>query len=127
MTRERRGPIAWMAQNAVAANLLMGVFIIGGLVISGSVKQEVFPEFSFDQVNVSVAYPGASPEEVEKGVLIAIEEAIRAMEAEISAVASQKCVLFCFLAYKCHPPHIAAADVNRNPSDVHSGPKRTHN
>ncbi len=88
MTRERRGPIAWMAQNAVAANLLMGVFIIGGLVISGSVKQEVFPEFSFDQVNVSVAYPGASPEEVEKGVLIAIEEAIRGLDGIKEVISS---------------------------------------
>ena len=88
MTRERRGPIAWMAQNAVAANLLMGVFIIGGLVISGSVKQEVFPEFSFDQINVSVGYPGASPEEVEKGVLIAIEEAIRGLDGVKEVVAS---------------------------------------
>jgi len=77
-----------MAQNAVAANLLMGVFIIGGLVISGSVKQEVFPEFSFDQINISVAYPGASPEEVEKGVLIAIEEAIRGLDGVKEVIAS---------------------------------------
>jgi multidrug efflux pump subunit AcrB len=77
--KQRRGPIAWMAQNTVAANLLMGVFIVGGLLISGSVKQEVFPEFTVDEIHVSSVYPGASPSEVEKGVLIAMEEAVRGL------------------------------------------------
>jgi multidrug efflux pump subunit AcrB len=78
--KQRRGPIAWMAQNTVAANLLMGVFIVGGLLISGSVKQEVFPEFTVDEIHVTSVYPGASPSEVEKGVLIAMEEAVRGLD-----------------------------------------------
>ena len=76
----RRGPIAWMAKNTVAANLLMGIFIVGGLLVSGKVKQEVFPEFSVDEIHVTSAYPGASPAEVEKGVLIAMEEAVRGLD-----------------------------------------------
>ena len=39
-----RGPIAWMAKNAVAANVLMLILIVGGLVtLASSIKQEVFP------------------------------------------------------------------------------------
>jgi multidrug efflux pump subunit AcrB len=69
-----------MARNNVAANLLMFILIVaGGLGVLSS-KQEVFPEFSLDQVNVSVAYPGASPSEVEQGIVLAIEEKVRGID-----------------------------------------------
>lgn len=71
------GAISWMARNPVAANLLMVVLLVGGFIIQRQIKQEVFPEFDMDTVQVSVAYPGASPEEVETGILLAIEESVR--------------------------------------------------
>ena len=73
---DRSGPIAWMASNSIAANLAMVVLIIGGLLFSSRVVQEVFPEFALDQVSVRVPYPGASPEEIEQGILLAIEDQI---------------------------------------------------
>ncbi|MBA2663305.1 MAG: efflux RND transporter permease subunit [Bradymonadaceae bacterium] len=76
----RKGPLAWMAQNSVAANLLMFLFLVGGILMIGRVKQEVFPEVSLDQVQVTVAYPGASPLEVEQGVILVVEEAIRSVD-----------------------------------------------
>ncbi len=76
----RTGPIAWMARNPVAANLLMFVILIGGLVSVFQVKQEVFPEFDLDAVAVSVAYPGATPEDVEQGIVRAVEEAVRGID-----------------------------------------------
>ncbi len=68
------GAIRWMARNHVAANLLMLVFIVGGIILGFSVKQEVFPEVTLDKIQVSVSYPGAGPEEVEEGVILKIEE-----------------------------------------------------
>jgi multidrug efflux pump subunit AcrB len=76
----RRGPITWMAQNSVASNLLMFSLILGGLIFSGKVKKEVFPEFTLDIISISVPYPGASPEEVEKGITMLIEEAVNGLE-----------------------------------------------
>ncbi|VVS90632.1 efflux RND transporter permease subunit [Desulfoluna spongiiphila] len=86
-----RGPIAWMAGNSVASNLLMVVLLIGGLIVGASIKQEVFPEFDLDFVNISVPYPGASPEEVERGVSLAVEEAIQGIDgaAEVTATSSE--------------------------------------
>ena len=86
-----RGSISWMAGNSVAANLIMAVLLIGGLYMGFHIKQEVFPEFSLDIVNISIAYPGASPEEVENGLLLAIEEAIQDLEGidEITAIANE--------------------------------------
>lgn len=85
------GAIAWMARNHVASNLLMFLFLIGGLVTVSSVKQEVFPEVNLDQIRVSVAYPGASPEEAEEGIVLKIEENISGIDGikEIKSVASE--------------------------------------
>ncbi|MFW6244018.1 MAG: efflux RND transporter permease subunit, partial [Desulfovibrionales bacterium] len=76
----RRGPVAWMAGNSVPANLLMVAFLVGGLILAFNIKQEIFPEFSLDTVSVSVAYRGASPEEVEEGIILPVEEAIQGIE-----------------------------------------------
>lgn len=82
------GPIAWMSRNHVAANILMAIFIIGGLLFASRVKQEVFPDFSLDLISVSVPYPGASPEEVEQGILLSIEDGVRGLDG-VKDVTSQ--------------------------------------
>ncbi len=84
-----KGPLAWMAGNAVAANLLMFTIFFGGLLSLLNVKQEVFPQFELDMVLINVAYPGASPAEVEQGVLLAVEEAVREVDGvkEVSSTA----------------------------------------
>lgn len=86
-----KGPISWMAGNTVAANLLMALFLIGGLFMGFQIKQEVFPEFDLDRVNITVAYPGASPEEVESGIILSLEEAVQDLEGvdEITSTASE--------------------------------------
>jgi multidrug efflux pump subunit AcrB len=75
-----RGAIAWMTKNPVAANILMLFLLIGGLISALNIKQEVFPEFTIDEVVITVPYPGASPEEVEQGVVLPVEEAIQDIE-----------------------------------------------
>ena len=88
---ERRGPIAWMAGHSVAANLIMLVCLVGGFLSLRNIQQEVFPDLALDTVTVSVAYPGASPEEVEEGILLSIEEAVRNLDGvdEIVSVARE--------------------------------------
>jgi multidrug efflux pump subunit AcrB len=77
---ERKGPIAWMAGHSVTANLVMLVFLVGGLISGYHIKKEVFPDFELDQVQITVPYPGASPQEVERGIILAIEEAVQGLE-----------------------------------------------
>ena len=78
--RQVGGAIAWMARNKVAANLLMLVIVVGGLLGLSRTKQEVFPEFALDVITVGVAYPGASPAEVEQGITLAVEEQLRGLD-----------------------------------------------
>jgi multidrug efflux pump subunit AcrB len=72
--------IDWCARNSVAANLLMLLILIGGIVAGGMVVQENFPEFSLDAVEVRVRYPGASPEDVEDDILRRIEDRVESVE-----------------------------------------------
>lgn len=71
---------AWFTRNGVAANLLMAVIVISGLMVAPSLPLEVFPEFDVNQVQISVPFPGATPTEVEQGVTIKVEEAIFDLE-----------------------------------------------
>ncbi len=74
--RGSQGAIAWMASNSLAANLLMAFLLVCGILIVQDIKQEVFPSVSLDMVRIEVAYPGASPQEVEAAITLALEEAL---------------------------------------------------
>lgn len=74
------GLIAWFARNSVAANLLMWLLIVGGLFGAVNIQKQVFPNFEINVINVRVPYLGAAPQEVEEGVLLKIEEAIKDLE-----------------------------------------------
>ncbi len=86
-----KGALKWMAENHVAANLLMMVFVVGGLFMITSVKQEVFPEVMLDAIQVKVVYPGATPEEVEDGIILQIESNIRGIDGikQIKSIAAE--------------------------------------
>lgn len=75
-----QGPIAWMASNPVAANILMLAIFIGGLFAVTEVKKEVFPYFDLAQITVSITVDGATPEEMERSVAFAIEEAVESLD-----------------------------------------------
>lgn len=76
----RTGPIGWMARNPIAANLLMAVTMIAGLISVFELRKEVFPTFPTEVIRITVPYPGSAPAEVEEGILIKIEEALQDME-----------------------------------------------
>jgi multidrug efflux pump subunit AcrB len=76
----KKGAIGWMAGHSVPANLVMLVLLVGGIFLGFRIKKEIFPYFELDQVRISVPYPGASPQEVERGIILAIEEAVQGLE-----------------------------------------------
>ncbi len=89
--RDRSGPIAFMARNGVAANLLLLAMLVAGYFSYTSIVQEVFPESSLDTISVSVTYPGATPEEIEESIVQKVEEAVEAIEGvkQITATAAE--------------------------------------
>jgi len=68
--------IAWFARNTVAANLLMIGIIASGLLSYLTMGKEVFPTIPVNFMQISVSWPGASPEEVEEQIVLRVEESI---------------------------------------------------
>lgn len=75
-----RGWIAWFAHNPVAANLLMAALLLVGLSTAMTIRTEGFPEVPRGVVLVDVGFNGGTPETVEEGVAIKIEEALNGLE-----------------------------------------------
>ena len=85
------GAIKWMIRNRVTANLLMVFILVAGSFGAISLRKQVFPEFSPELINISVAYPGASPIEVEEAIVVPTEAALESIDEveEVNATASQ--------------------------------------
>ena len=83
--------IGWFVSNPVAANLLMMILIVGGLISVFQIRQEEFPPIELNTVSVSVPYLGAAPEEVENGVNLRIEEAVEGIQGiyRMTSIASE--------------------------------------
>ena len=80
LAEKPKGLIAWFAGNHVAANLLMLLIVVGGLISMRTIRMEISPDMSVDIIMVTVPYLGASPVEVEEGVCVRVEEAIEGIE-----------------------------------------------
>ncbi|MCH7422444.1 MULTISPECIES: efflux RND transporter permease subunit [Shewanella] len=87
----QKGILAWFARNSVAANLLMWALLIGGMFSTVLINKEVFPSFNLNLLSITVAYPGAAPQEIEEGINIKIEEAIQDINGikKVTSVASE--------------------------------------
>ncbi|MEE9370339.1 MAG: efflux RND transporter permease subunit [Sedimentisphaerales bacterium] len=77
---KNKGPLAWFARNHVAANLLMLLVLVGGILSILNIKIEIFPDMTLGYITVTVPYLGASPTEVEEGVCMRVEEAIAGVQ-----------------------------------------------
>ncbi|TRO96261.1 efflux RND transporter permease subunit [Glycocaulis profundi] len=71
-----RGVLAWWAGNSIAANLLMIIALIGGIVGYMSLQRDQNPAAEFPGASVSVSWQGASPQEVEEQIILRVEEAM---------------------------------------------------
>ena len=72
--------LTWAARHTVFANLLMLIMLIIGVMAGFQIRSELLPQFALDRVSISVVWEGASPQEVEEGVCIRIEEGLTAVE-----------------------------------------------
>ena len=73
------GIINYFIKNSIAANLLMvGIFILGvyGML---NMNSTFFPETESKNINIQAVFPGASPEEVEEGIVSKIEENLKSI------------------------------------------------
>ena len=85
------GLIRWFSRNHVAATFLMVGVLLAGFYTWFQLRKEIFPETSIDAVAIKVPYPNATPEDVEEGVVIPVEEAIADLDgiSEINSTSAE--------------------------------------
>jgi|GEM_PF-934478 len=75
-----KGIIAWFARNSIAANLLMAFILIGGYLTVQTIDKQMFPQVKTNWISYNAPYPGTAPQEVEEGITIKIEEALKTVQ-----------------------------------------------
>ncbi len=72
--------IDYFIRYPIWANVLMLSVMLFGTIAFLSMRYSFFPEIRTDIITIQVTYPGASPEEVEEGVVLKIEESLEGLE-----------------------------------------------
>lgn len=116
--------IAWFAKNSVAANLLMFSIVIAGIFSMQRIPLEVFPSFASDYISVNMSLRGATPEDVEKGLTIRIEEAVQDLEGikEISSTSSEGSASVVIEVDSNYNPRDLLADIKSRVDSVNTFP-----
>ncbi len=71
--------IAYFVKYPVAANLIMFGLLGMGVISLFQMKATFFPEFESRTISIQMIYPGASPEEVEEGIINKVEEGMKGL------------------------------------------------
>ncbi len=73
-----RAIVTFFVRYPIWANAIIAVvMIVGALSYLYGIKKSFFPESPPRRISINVVFPGASPEEVEEGVTVKIEEAVK--------------------------------------------------
>ncbi|CAM1333546.1 efflux RND transporter permease subunit [Tenacibaculum aestuariivivum] len=74
-----RKVIAYFIKYPVAVNIIIIAFVLLGIVGYSSLKSSFFPLTDAKFININVVYPGASPQEMEEGVVLKIEDNLKGL------------------------------------------------
>ncbi len=121
-----RRVVRWAVENTPAMNTLLVALLIVGLGSAFLLRRETFPNFDIDIVLCSVPYPGATPEEVERGICQKIEEAVRPIAGvkKITSVAQEGAgFVICELHAHISDPQRVLADIRSEVDRIPSFPE----
>jgi multidrug efflux pump subunit AcrB len=72
--------ISVFAHHKVAANLLMAIMLLAGFFALSKLNVQFFPTFALDRISVRVIWSGASAEDIEQGITIPLEQALKSVD-----------------------------------------------
>ena len=83
--------IAYFIKYPIYANAIIIITAIAGILSLVMMPKSFFPELPPNKIYINVAYPGASPEEIEEGITTRIEESLNGIEGieEITSTSSE--------------------------------------
>ncbi len=121
--------IKYFIKYPFAGNLLAGVFMILGIFGVYSLNSSVMPQIDPGMLTITAVYPGASPEEVEKGVALKIEDNLKGISGVEKVTSSSKenaCSIMVDLE-SGYDPNIALQDVKNAVDGISSFPAAVEN
>ena len=74
-----RNLISYFIKYHVAVNVIVLAFLLFGVAGAFSLKSSFFPLVDSKNISISVFYPGASPQEVEEGIVLKIEDNLKGL------------------------------------------------
>lgn len=98
--------ITYTIKYPVIANLIMLILVFFGFLAFAQLKYNFFPDTPVQNIKIQVAYPGASPEEVEEGIIYKIEDNLKGVIGveRVTSVASENFAdITVELVYKADP------------------------
>ena len=82
--------IAWFANNSAVANLLMITLLLAGIAAIPMTRQETLPNVPLDRLGIYVAWPQATPENVESLLCGPVETAIDDVEGTTDLISESR-------------------------------------
>ena len=71
--------VTYFIKHSVAVNIVVITFLIFGFVGVYNLKSSFFPLVDSKNININITYPGASPQEIEEGVVLKIEDNLKGL------------------------------------------------
>ena len=97
-----KSTIAFFVKNPIWANAIIFLTILFGVIAIATTNKSFFPELPSTRIYINVFYPGASPVEMEEGVTIKVEEALKGLSdiEEVNSVSSENNARVTITAYQ---------------------------
>lgn len=91
MNESLKGLVAYFVKYPILANIAIALTLIGGIFCIATTTKSFFPSRPDKNIVIQMAYPGASPAEMEEGVTLKIEEALTSISGidEIVSTSSE--------------------------------------
>ena len=107
------GILSYFTRHRTLANLLLVAMIVAGLAAATRIRAQFFPDVVVAEVNVTVAWPGAGPEDVDRAIVQLLEPALIGVDG-VSRVTSRATEGSARISLEFEP----GRDLNRAAEDV---------
>lgn len=119
-----KSTIAFFVKNPIWANAIIFLTILFGVIAIATTNKSFFPELPSTRIYINVFYPGASPVEMEEGVTIKVEEALKGLSdiEEVNSVSSENNARVTITAYQGTDMDVLLSEVKNAVDGINSFP-----
>ncbi|MFP4611384.1 MAG: efflux RND transporter permease subunit [Thiohalophilus sp.] len=72
--------IRFLVERSLVVHLVSIFLVVLGIIAIANINREAFPNVNLDEVQIEMAYPGSSPEEIERIIITPIEQELRSLD-----------------------------------------------